>query len=98
MNYDTWKSNQSEPTDLRLPPCVVCTGEEFYPPCSEECADIVRRVDVRRRIVGLYQDAKRCLRFARIYMFADGEHDYRVRNAMRRVQLLRAEISTLRSA
>lgn len=80
------------------PPCPVCTGEEDAEPCGEDCARIVERCRRERLIRGLYEEARRALRLAREYRIGDATSDFRQRQILRRVYLLRCDIADLRRA
>ncbi len=48
-------------------PCPVCTGDRNADPCSEGCDLIARKVALLQLERGLYEQARKALRFARLY-------------------------------
>ena len=67
MSYDTWRSTLPDQDEVVPVQCPVCTGHDDAAPCSEECAELVERVNAERRIKGLFFAAYKAIRLARTY-------------------------------
>lgn len=91
--YDLLDEQEPRPV-----PCPVCTGDPEACPCTEGCEELMAVCRRERQIRGLYEDARRALRFARAYYASFGRSDYRVRGVVVRVGFIRAEIEFLRRA
>lgn len=98
MSYDSWKTTAPEEYSDPPAPCCVCTGDSWAEPCGEECEAIALRCYREQKIRGHYEDAKRALRLAREYRIGDATSDGRIKAIVRRVQLIRVDISELRRA
>jgi len=58
--------------------CPVCDGGDGEP-CSEECDRIVARVNARRLVKGLTEQAQHCLKMAKAYRAEEGPGGVRER-------------------
>ncbi len=98
MSYDDWKCSPPEDDEEPRTPCCVCTGDEHAEPCSEDCADLVRRVKAERIVRRLYKAARRSLSLARLYQaqIYPETRDIRIDCCLQRVDELREDIATWR--
>ncbi len=94
-HYDSVAEEQEQEPE----PCPVCTGCEEAKPCSEECADLMRRVALERGIKGLYQRIRTALFLVRVYReesFRD--RDERIEECWATVRVYRTSIRILRGS
>ncbi len=97
-NYDSWKLEPLTVEEwVEQPPCPVCTGEEGDP-CSEECARIARRAEVFRATRRLYQWARLCIAYIRIYRDEPGGAGARERPLLDTVANCRRTIRSMRES
>lgn len=93
--YDDLLDRGGDPSP---PDCPICTGAADADPCGEDCAETFARCEREKQIRGHYMDAWRALQLARQYREGDATSDFRVKAIMRRVYLIRVDISELRRA
>ena len=98
MSYDSWKESVPEERETLPAPCPICTGDGEAMPCGEDCARLIAECARQRQIRGIYQAAKRALRYARSYYSINGSADYRVTGSVKQVYFWRQDIAALRSA
>ncbi len=97
-SFDSWKCAAPDDSNDLPEPCPVCTGDEHADPCSEDCADLVRRVKAERIVRRLYKAARRSLSLARLYQaqIYPETRDIRIDCCLQRVDELRGDIATWR--
>ncbi len=85
--------------EIHPEPCPVCTGDEDAQPCTEECANLMRRVAIERGVRGLYQRCRTALGLVRVYREEGATHDdERVMECMTTVKVYRNSIRWMRVA
>jgi hypothetical protein len=95
--YDSWKATDRGTNEQRPQGCPVCTGEDSYEPCSEECDAIVRRCNNKRRIKALYRTARTALTYAHMYK-GENYPTFHLTAIVEQVRAYRQTIKALRAA